>query len=249
MSSKAPNLGDKFGRLTITRDGDRHRYAGREAQHWWCQCECGRDELVPQSQLSRRVAGCAVCRRGPCAVCGGEILTAGRSNVCGQSCADIKRQSAQNRSYAKRASANPDFNRERYLAQKQRCADDPDAAERLRESRARANRRYRSSPGGQAKNRAYQAERWRNLKQQITEQRQRFWASLTDAERAERVELQRASSREHQRRYRQWLADNPTELAAFRAKFRAWNQERNRQRALAELRQVADTLQEKLNDE
>lgn len=182
-------------------------------------------------------------------MCGGEILTAGRSNVCSEACADIKRQSAQNRSYAKRASENPDFNRERYLAQKQRCADDPDAAERLRESRARANRRYRSSPGGQAKNRAYQAERWRNLKQQITEQRQRFWASLTDAERAERIESQRTSSREHQRRYRQWLAANPAELAAFRAKFRAWEQERNRQRALAELRQVADTLQEKLNDE
>lgn len=178
-------IGQTHGALTVVKEGP----VKRKVKHWWCRCgQCGREELIPSSRLTV-MDRCTVCRRGPCVVCGGEILT-GRSTACSPVCLKIKTRAKNNRSRAKRLFENPDFYREAYQAVK----SDPRQEKLLQERRQRANDRRRGSSDQRRQNAAYYAAH-----RDAIARRHQHWRETLQPERLLQLRKRRA---EYSRDYR-----------------------------------------------
>src|ERR1700748_1034692 len=95
-------ISNKYGYLVVLKFTEKKRYGGRLINFWLCQCEkCKRTEEIPQSQLQERRRACAVCSKGPCIICGSEIVRKTNGNTCSTACYQIKRKNSYNNHYAK----------------------------------------------------------------------------------------------------------------------------------------------------
>lgn len=54
------NVGDKFGKLTITKEIEGHRYPnGSMDRQFLCKCDCGNEIIARRSRLTRhRLSSC-----------------------------------------------------------------------------------------------------------------------------------------------------------------------------------------------
>lgn len=250
-------IGDKFGFFVVEKESKSQIYGGRITRFWWCKCQiCNRDELVSERKLlyepcdgRQSMDRCSVCRRGPCVICGGEIVQKTRSNTCGASCKKLKLQGLQNKSYSKRSLEDPLFNKKRYLAVVEKMEKDPDYALQVKKIRQNANRRYLNQPEKKEKIIEYQSKRYRDNKIIIQAQRQKFWDSLTVEEKEFIRERNRGYYRDYQRRYQKWLKDNPKEYQDFIARQREYQNEYNRQKELASFMAASHKLKDKLNND
>jgi hypothetical protein len=241
--------GRKYGRLTVVKSGGKQIYAGKPCYMWWTLCDCGREELVPQSQLSRRKAGCAVCRRGPCVVCGGEIVRETTKNTCCDQCEQEKRRNIYLKSYYKKVADDPEYNIRRHLQTKERIAQDPEFAARYRELGREANRRKRANPEYREKVLEYSRQYYAENSEAIQHKRKMFFAQLPPEEQERIRERDRAYSRKWRRKFQQWLSENPSEYENYRQRYREWVSEAKRRQVLAEIAEIAEKLEEKLNEQ
>lgn len=238
--------GARQGKLSILCLSHVGIYGGKSVNFWCCLCDCGREEIIPQTKLSKQTE-CSVCRRGPCCICGASIPDhRPRSNTCCEACEGLKLKSASLRHYAKIAS--PAFNKARYQRSKIREQESPELKERRKERERIYKSRYRQNPEIIAKNREYQKSRWQEMKDLIKAQRAAFADSLSPDEREQRRKNLRKYSREYRRRFREWLFAHPDEHEKYKLKQREWAIERKRRNALAQLLADSQKLLNRNND-
>lgn len=90
-------------------------------------------------------------------------------------------------------------------------------------------------PTYQAVRKTYQANRWQDKKDEIQAQRRKFWDSLSDIEKAERLERNQAIQRKHKAKKREELKLDPQKWAEYQEYQRTKQREHRQRKALNEL--------------
>lgn len=147
----------------------------------------------------------------------------------------MKIHNIQNAHYAKRIAEDPEINKRNHAKARANRKADP---ERMREHlEAQRERHYRRAqdPTYQAVRKIYQANRWQDKKDEIQAQRREFWDSLSDVEKAERLERNQAIQRKHKAKKREQLKLDPQKWAEYQEYQRAKRREYRQRKALNEL--------------
>lgn len=228
--------GRAFGQLTVIERAGEIKW-GRMMPAWRCRCACGRYEIIPQNRLphretipeSHRVTACEVCRRPPCVVCGTRIpLSRGQRNTCAEVCQQTKQRENQRAHYHREMARDPDYAMKQYHRKRQRMANDPAYAARMREQWRAKDRRHRASktPDELARDREWHRQWYAENRNYILAQRRQRLAGMTPSERAAHDEHRRRLGREWRRRWRAWLEKHPEEKEMHRQRYREWVRER-----------------------
>lgn len=141
-------LGQVFGSLEVVAKLDVGRYAGQNCTYWMARCkQCGRLGEYPQVLLThpeKRVTECPVCRRGPCIVCGSEILSGkATTRLCSDFCRKVHKADKQAQRVGQRILAHPGYWHDRYLELLRKRKEDPEFdAAYLRGQRERKRAEY-----------------------------------------------------------------------------------------------------------
>jgi len=222
---------------------------------WRCRCDCGRVEIYPQDRLphrdsipaSHRVEACSVCRRPSCEVCGTPVpADRPRSNTCSEVCRQAQQRANQRAYWHRQMTRDPDHAMRQYRRKRERMAEDPEYAARLREQWREQHRRHRAkkSPDELERDREWQRQWYEENRGLILEQRRKRLYAMSPEERAEYDEHRRRLGREWRRRWRAWLDRNPEEKARYRQRYREWVRERE----LRELMAAFGALEESNNE-
>jgi hypothetical protein len=236
-------MGERYGHLTIVADAGFRRFAGKNAHFWHCRCDCGREETVYQGYLvGGRTTACRVCRRGPCIICGGEIVGGGRrTNVCGPECHAEKRRRVDLKSYAKRAAEDPEYNRRRWAERKAQMIVDgtwDDYLSRDREYRAR----YRTDPANAERLRQQGATTYERHRDRILQQRRERWNALSQPEKREKIARAKQQGREWRQRWRDEIKQDPERYAEYLDYQREKGREHYARKALREMLDIGHRL-------
>lgn len=235
--------GRRFGRLNVIERAGKVKW-GQMTHAWRCQCDCGRYEIIPQNRLphrdtipqSHRVTACEICRRPLCVVCHAPVpLSRGKRNTCCDTCGQTKQRENQRAHYHRKMDKDPDYSMKLYRNKRQRMANDPAYAARMREQWRQQNRRHRASksPKELAGEREWHREWYAENRDFILEQRRQRLASMSPEERAAHDERRRQLGREWRRRWRAWLDQHPEEKALYRQRYREWVRERELRELMA----------------
>ena len=205
---KAPKLeGQRFGKLIILGRGvpEVSESGGSVYKTWRYRCDCGqeesvRDHRIPycKSNMARTdtVTACSVCRaQRTCAVCSKTFASVQFRACCSDACFVMHRRQSYLDSYYRQFAADPEYNKRRAAALREKAAADPAVAERLRQHSQRQVERYthlmQTDPEFAAQERAKNRERY--------------------AQRAETVQAQRRARRQASpelvEKMRQWSRD------------------------------------------
>lgn len=195
--------GRRFGALTA-----RVRVQGGG---WLCDCDCGRETVVPVQRLSsvkdtdpRAIRACEICRSRRCVVCGALYLKAGSAATCGAAeCRAAHRRMVNAESQARAELLNPGIKAKRARAYwKSVMADPIKLALRRERDREYAAMRRRAKPmeDRRADARLYYALH----REQVQHYQARWKAEMSDEKRAAWREKNRQAGRA--KRARQALA-------------------------------------------
>lgn len=228
--------GRRFGQLVVVERAGRVKW-GTIMSGWRCRCDCGRYEIVPQARLPHRpsiprhhrVIACEVCRRPPCVVCATPVpLSRGKNQTCSEVCRQTRQRENQRIHYHRKMQEDPDYSMRQYRRKRQRMADDPAYAARMREQWREQDRRYRANQSAEelAREREYHRQWYAENRDLILEKRRERLASMSPEDRAAYNEHRRRLGREWRRRWRAWLEQHPEEKALYRQRYREWIRER-----------------------
>ena len=197
--------------------------------------QCGRNYQYRRAS-GRTFEFCEYCRNLDCVVCGKKVpLERGRKNTCCAECEKLKIHNIQNAHYAKRIAEDPELNKRNHAkARENRKADPERMHEHLEAQRERHYRRVQD-PNYLATRKVYQAQRWQDKKDEILAQRREFWDSLSDVEKAERLERNQAIQRKHKAKKRDQLKLDPQKWAEYQEYQRTKRREHRQRKALNEL--------------
>lgn len=258
MPARKDLSGEVYGRLTVIRQAGYVEDSKRSAL-WLCRCECGRTEEISQLKLPHNASQsrkrgtryeCSVCMRGPCAVCGKPIERETRGNTCSDQCYQEKRRRQWNDQYGRSLIRDPDFNKKRAQAERERMAADPELAERVRVRRRQAAERYKAVPENREKILEYGRQWYEKNKDRKQWLNRLWWETMPP----EMRELKRRQYwLKSKRKFYDYLEQNPEEYQEYRDRMNTYARERynkiKQQQALAELRELAGQLYEKLSNE
>lgn len=197
--------------------------------------QCGRNYQYRRAS-GRTFELCEYCRNLDCVVCGKKVPPErGRKNTCCAECEKLKIHNIQNAHYAKRIAEDPELNKRNHAkARENRKADPERMHEHLEAQRERHYRRVQD-PNYLATRKVYQAQRWQDKKDEILAQRREFWDSLSDVEKAERLERNQAIQRKHKAKKRDQLKLDPQKWAEYQEYQRTKRREHRQRKALNEL--------------
>lgn len=255
--------GMKFGDLTVVKLIKHVPSSERKmASIWRIKCKCGRVEDMRQlwipyckSNKLRRSAryGCTVCFRGPCEICGSEILTDSFIGVCSPQCQHERQKANDRNHYYRMVAKDPDFNKKVYEKKRR----DPKTVERMRGyDRKRYNKR-RSDPDYLKKEKSRLKKYYWENREEILEKRRGRWNNLTLIEQAQIRQRDRERHRAwyyenaekiQEKRRRARMAMSADEKKALRAKHREYYRNARRERQLNELFKIGEALNDKLNN-
>ncbi|ENE6639052.1 hypothetical protein ABNR98_004461 [Salmonella enterica] len=249
--------GSVYGKLSVIR---KVGYASdsKHSSVYLCYCECGRYEEISQLKLPHNASqsrkrgiryNCTVCMRGPCVVCGRPIERETKGNTCSETCKQYKDRAVWLKHYSKAVNQDPEFNHRRHLAEVARMNEDPAYAERVRERRRKANLRYAKKPEIKEKRKEYHQQWYEKNKEKKQFLNRLWWQSLPEEVRNIK---RRSYWLKSKRKFYNYLAEHPYEYKIFREKVNAYQRERYNKlkqlRVMVELRELAKSLQEKLNN-
>lgn len=253
--------GQRFGKLLVLNSTGRKRETlSKEALLWLCQCDCGRQEEIPQlyipstpSKALRRGAkwACSVCSRGRCEICNGEILTDQFLGVCSQVCHYERRRLNYRNHYYRLVEKNPNLNKERWEKKMLRLESDPDLKEQFLE-KERLRDALRRQNDSEAMNAAARERYWKRRDEVIARRK-----ALYDQNHELRLEWQREYWKEHGHKYLTRRAERINAMTdeereahyqAVNARAREFYRLRKQRLALEELAKVGNKLKD-LNDE
>lgn len=240
--------GRRFGQLEVIARAGKVKFGAWQAG-WRCRCDCGREEVVPQSRLphrdsipkGHRVTACEVCRQPPCVVCGTRVsLERGKRNTCCETCEQTKQRANKRAHWQRMMAGDPDHAMKQFRRKRRRMAEDPEYAARMRAQWREQNRRHRSqkSPEEIEREREYQRQWYAENRDYILEQRRQRLAAMTPEERAAYEEHCRQLGREWRRRWRAWLEEHPEEKARYLQRYREWVRERELRELMTALQQI-----------
>lgn len=197
--------------------------------------QCGRNYHYRRAS-GRTFELCEYCRNLDCVICCKKVpLERGRKNTCCAECEKLKIHNIQNAHYAKRIAENPEINISNHAkARKNRKADPERMRKHLKAQRERHYRRMQD-PTYQAVRKTYQANRWQDKKDDIKAQRREFWDSLSDIEKAERLERNQVIQRKHKAKKREQLKLDPQKWAEYQEYQRTKQREHRQRKALNKL--------------
>ena len=112
---------------------------------------------------------------------------------------------------------------------------DPERMHKHLEAQRERHYRRAQDPNYRATRKIYQAQRWQDKKDEIQAQRREFWDSLSDIEKAERLERNQAIQRKHKAKKRELLKSDPQKWAEYQAYQRTKLREHRQRKALDEL--------------
>jgi|GEM_PF-6001589 len=188
-------VGFKQGQLEIIASLGKTKVGKRYCNNWMFHChQCGRDEEIPQIKFVRQKPEvCSVCLKGPCSVCGGDILTEVYKTTCSEACHTESRR-AKDREYKRQLHIdNPDLSKQQYKKRIEKIKEDPALYEahlekdRLRSQNKRNNDESREALNQQAR------ERYEKNKGDILNKRKQKKSQLSEQEK----EIVRQNNRDH----------------------------------------------------
>lgn len=144
--------GQWVGNLEVVAQQGVGRYAGQSCTYWIARCHlCGRLGEYPQVLLThpaKKVTCCPVCRRGPCIVCGSEILT-GRATtkLCSDFCRRINKAERQAKRNSEEIKHRPTLWQDRYKETLEIRKQDPEYNARYLERQREYKRNEYDDPG------------------------------------------------------------------------------------------------------
>lgn len=147
----------------------------------------------------------------------------------------MKIHNIQNAHYAKRIAEDPELNKRNHAKSRENRKADPERMREHLEAQRERNYRRAQDPKYQATRKVYQAQRWQDKKDEIQAQRREFWDSLSDVEKAERLERNQAIQRKHKAKKREQLKLDPQKWAEYQEYQRTKRREHRQRKALNEL--------------
>ena len=197
--------------------------------------QCGRNYQYRRAS-GRTFELCEYCRNLDCVVCGKKVPPErGRKNTCCVACEKLKIHNIQNAHYAKRIAEDPEFNKRNHAKARENRESDPEKMRKYLETQRERHYKRETDPTYQAARKIYQANRWRDKKEEMQAQRREFWDSLNDVEKAERLERNQATQRKHKAKKRERLKLDPQKWAEYQEYQRTKRREHRQRKALNEL--------------
>lgn len=246
--------GRKYGELLVVELVKYQQFAkDSRGSIWLIECQrCGRREnlhqyLIPYTAKSKnnpRVRWCCtVCTRGPCEICGNEIVTDDYRGVCSPQCAHERLKKQQREHYYRLVENDPDHNKKTY----QRKISDEAGLERQREynrvhNQRRKERRHRDPEYREHLNAIARADYWRNREARLARRKELF-DQLSPEEQIAVTLARRAANRDYYWENRERIM---TEREAQREQMTEseLEQRRRRSRALARRAKAQENLQD-----
>lgn len=253
-------LGQRFGQLVVIAAAGKIKY-GSMMPAWLCRCDCGNEEIVPQRRLpyaaylingkdsSRAlVTACETCRlTRTCVICGARFFSRQAAATCSADCMTEHRRQIQLAYYYRATAADPQLNRKRHAAARDRAAADPAIAARQREVSQAASRRRvereRTDPDYRAARRAQSRAHYAKHAAEIQARRRERLARLDPAALARWIERARRYGRAYRRRWYAELKASPERHQQYLAIMREYD----RQRELARLMAISHELDQRID--
>jgi len=242
--------GQRFGKLLVLgRAPDLLSKSGKTAERTWlCACDCGNTDVIPSRRLpycpsnaARKdaVTSCAQCRsQRVCKVCGKTFESAKTRATCSPECKTLNQRAVQLEHYYRQTAIDPDRNKRIKRDRKERAAQDPAYAQRLREQLTGQGRRKHERIMADAdlheKQKARARAHYARNAEEIQARRKEQLAAMTPEQYEAWAERARAATRKSSARIR----STPEGRERYREKMREYL----RQQALRGLMHASDEL-------
>lgn len=252
-------VGRRFGKLLVLK-----RTGSGRGGMWLCRCACGQEEEFPARRLPHTAYSkkrkdvadaCSTCMHTrTCATCGRQFVSRQYKSCCSPGCETAHRRARYLQDYYARVARDPEMNRRRAAAHRQRAATDPDFARRAQqwEAQAQARKRQRAATDPEYAEHVRQLARARyQATSEIVQARRRArWAAMSPEQQQVHIERRRVLNTAWAQRKREALKQNPARyrehLDRYNDYCRAWWAKRQAAAALAGLMGLGQTLQEKM---
>lgn len=208
MPSPQDLTGQQFSQLLVIERLEYIRFGDdRRGSIWLVECQsCGRHEKIRQYRIpytskirksSRALHCCTICTRGPCEICGNEIISDLHVGVCSPQCAHERTKKQQLEHYYRQVENDPNYHKKKY----QQLISDDEKRQRMRqrdhENAIKRQERMRNDPEYRERVRAQQRENyWKNRDSRIKRRKELFDA-LPIKEQIKRTIMLRERGRQH----------------------------------------------------
>lgn len=252
-------VGRRFGKLLVLK-----RTGSGRGGTWLCRCDCGREEEFPARRLPytqyakkrKDVAdACSTCMHTrTCAACGRQFVSRQYRACCSPECERAHLRARYLQDYYARLARDPDLNRKRAAAVRERAAVDADFAQRVRawEERAAARKRERlaTDPIYADHVRRLHRERYSQTAEIVQARRRARWAAMDPEQQQAHLERRRALNTAWAQRRREALRESPARYREYLDRYndycRGWHARRRAASALSALMDLGRVLQTKI---